>query len=61
MTTYGAVAHATGLAPAAARNVGAAVGRNPVSVIVPRHRVIGSTGALVGFGPLAWKRRLLGI
>jgi O6-methylguanine-DNA--protein-cysteine methyltransferase len=33
-----------------------------VAVIVPCHRVIGSTGALVGFGAgLDWKRRLLGI
>lgn len=62
VTTYGAVAHAIGLTSAAARDVGAAVGQNPVSVIVPCHRVIGSTGALVGFGAgLAWKRRLLGI
>lgn len=62
VTTYGAVARAIGLAPAASRDVGAAVGRNPVSVIVPCHRVIGSTGALVGFGAgLPWKRRLLGI
>lgn len=62
VTTYGAVAQAIGLAPAAARDVGAAVGRNPISVIVPCHRVIGSTGALVGFGAgLPWKRRLLGI
>ena len=62
VTTYGAITHAIGLAPAWARDVGAAVGRNPVSVIVPCHRVIGSTGALVGFGAgPAWKRRLLGI
>ncbi|MBO0682420.1 MAG: methylated-DNA--[protein]-cysteine S-methyltransferase [Candidatus Dormibacteraeota bacterium] len=60
VTTYGAVAQAIGLAPEAARHVGAAVAGNPVSVIVPCHRVIGSTGALVGFGAgLAWKRRLL--
>lgn len=62
VTTYGAVARAIGLAPAASRDVGAAVGRNPASVIVPCHRVIGSTGALVGFGAgLPWKRRLLSI
>jgi methylated-DNA-[protein]-cysteine S-methyltransferase len=62
VTSYGAVARAIGLPPAAARDVGAAVGQNPVSVIVPCHRVIGSTGALVGFGAgLDWKRRLLGI
>jgi methylated-DNA-[protein]-cysteine S-methyltransferase len=62
VTTYGAIARALGLGPAAARDVGTAVGRNPVPVIVPCHRVIGSTGALVGFGAgLPWKRRLLGI
>lgn len=33
-----------------ARAVGAANGRNPISIIVPCHRVIGATGALVGFG-----------
>lgn len=62
VTTYGSVGHSLGLAPAAARDVGGAVGRNPVPVIVPCHRVIGSTGSLVGFGAgLVWKRRLLGI
>jgi methylated-DNA-[protein]-cysteine S-methyltransferase len=62
VTTYGAVARALGLAPSAARDVGAAIGANPVSVIVPCHRVIGSDGALVGFGAgLPWKRRLLGL
>src|SRR5262249_39080062 len=60
--TYGARGRSLGLAPAAARDVGTAVGRNPISVIVPCHRVIGSTGALVGFGAgLPWKRRLLGL
>jgi methylated-DNA-[protein]-cysteine S-methyltransferase len=36
--------------PAASRAVGAANGRNPISIIVPCHRVIGSTGKLVGYG-----------
>jgi methylated-DNA-[protein]-cysteine S-methyltransferase len=36
--------------PAAVRAVGAANGRNPISVIVPCHRVIGANGSLVGFG-----------
>lgn len=36
--------------PRAVRAVGAANGRNPVSIVVPCHRVIGSTGALTGFG-----------
>jgi methylated-DNA-[protein]-cysteine S-methyltransferase len=44
----------------AARAVGAAVGRNPVSVIVPCHRVIGSGGSLTGYaGGLERKRALL--
>jgi methylated-DNA-[protein]-cysteine S-methyltransferase len=44
----------------AARAVGAAVGRNPVSVIVPCHRVIGSGGSLTGYaGGLERKRSLL--
>ncbi len=47
-------------APAAVRAVGAAVGRNPVSVIVPCHRVIGRDGSLTGYaGGLDRKRALL--
>jgi methylated-DNA-[protein]-cysteine S-methyltransferase len=46
--------------PAAVRAVGAAVGRNPVSIIVPCHRVIGRDGALTGYaGGLARKQALL--
>ncbi len=48
--------------PAAVRAVGAANGANPVPVVVPCHRVIGSNGSLVGFGPgIDWKLRLLSI
>jgi methylated-DNA-[protein]-cysteine S-methyltransferase len=48
--------------PTAFRAVGAANGRNPISIIAPCHRVIGSSGALTGFaGGLATKERLLGI
>jgi methylated-DNA-[protein]-cysteine S-methyltransferase len=48
--------------PTAFRAVGAANGRNPISIIAPCHRVIGSDGALTGFaGGLAAKERLLGI
>jgi methylated-DNA-[protein]-cysteine S-methyltransferase len=48
--------------PTAFRAVGAANGKNPISIIAPCHRVIGSTGALTGFaGGLAVKERLLGI
>jgi methylated-DNA-[protein]-cysteine S-methyltransferase len=48
-TTYGEIARRIGR-PAAVRAVGAANGRNPVSIIVPCHRVVGSNGALVGYG-----------
>ena len=57
---YGELAAALGR-PAAARAVGAAVGRNPVSVLVPCHRVVGANGALTGYaGGLGRKRQLLG-
>ncbi len=46
--------------PKAARAVGLANGRNPISIIVPCHRVIGANGALTGFGGgIEVKRRLL--
>lgn len=47
-TTYGDVAAHIGK-PKAARAVGAAVGRNPVSFVVPCHRVLGKSGALTGY------------
>jgi len=48
--------------PRAVRAVGAANGRNPVSIITPCHRVIGSTGTLTGFaGGLDTKARLLAL
>jgi len=47
--TYGALAARLG-APRAARAVGLANGRNPVSIVVPCHRVVGSTGSLTGYG-----------
>jgi len=47
-------------APSAVRAVGAAVGRNPVSVIVPCHRIVGADGSLTGYaGGLDRKRALL--
>lgn len=48
-STYGAVAAAIGR-PGAARAVGAAIGSNPVGIVVPCHRVIGANGTLTGFG-----------
>jgi methylated-DNA-[protein]-cysteine S-methyltransferase len=47
--SYGELAKRLGN-PRATRAVGAANGRNPISIIVPCHRVIGSTGKLTGFG-----------
>lgn len=48
-TTYAAIANSIGR-PAATRAVGAANGANPIPIIVPCHRVIGSNGSLTGFG-----------
>ncbi len=59
--TYGELAARVG-APTSARAVGAAVGRNPVSVVVPCHRVVGASGALTGYaGGLDRKRALLAL
>ena len=58
-TSYGALARQIGQ-PAAVRAVGAAVGRNPISIVVPCHRVLGSGGALTGYaGGLTRKQALL--
>lgn len=46
--SYGAIARAIGR-PGASRAVGAANGRNPLSIVAPCHRVVGSTGHLTGF------------
>ncbi|MDH3622067.1 MAG: methylated-DNA--[protein]-cysteine S-methyltransferase, partial [Gammaproteobacteria bacterium] len=48
-TSYGEIAKRIGR-PRAVRAVGAANGRNPIPIVVPCHRVIGSTGDLTGFG-----------
>ncbi|WP_082652375.1 bifunctional helix-turn-helix domain-containing protein/methylated-DNA--[protein]-cysteine S-methyltransferase [Aureimonas sp. AU12] len=59
-TTYSAVATEIG-APKASRAVGAAVGRNPISFVVPCHRVVGKSGALTGYHwGLTRKRAMLG-
>ena len=58
-TTYGALAERLGN-PRTVRAVGLANGRNPLSIVVPCHRVIGADGSLVGFGGgLERKRALL--
>lgn len=57
--SYGEVARALGK-PAAARAVGGACNRNPILILIPCHRVIGSSGALTGYAPgLEMKRTLL--
>jgi methylated-DNA-[protein]-cysteine S-methyltransferase len=59
--TYGQIARTIGK-PGAARAVGAALGRNPVPVIVPCHRVVASDGSLCGFsapGGIELKKRML--
>jgi methylated-DNA-[protein]-cysteine S-methyltransferase len=58
-TSYGAIGTLIGK-PAAVRAVGGAVGRNPVSIIVPCHRVVGANGTLTGYaGGLPRKIALL--
>jgi methylated-DNA-[protein]-cysteine S-methyltransferase len=58
-TTYGALAARLG-DPTLARLVGQAVGRNPVSIVVPCHRVVGKDGRLTGYaGGLRRKQQLL--
>ena len=59
-TTYSDVARRIGR-PTAARAVGAAVGRNPISFVVPCHRVLGRSGALTGYHwGVTRKRAMLG-
>jgi len=60
-TSYGRIARDIG-SPQASRAVGAAVGRNPISIIVPCHRVIGENGTLTGYaGGLHRKQALLDV
>ncbi len=59
--SYGDVANAVGR-PRAARAVGAALGKNPVVIVVPCHRVVGASGALTGFAYGGeWKAALLAL
>ena len=59
--SYGDLSRRVGR-PSAVRAVGAAVGRNPVSIIVPCHRVLGRDGSLTGYaGGLERKSALLGL
>lgn len=60
--TYGEIARRLGLPTGASRAVGVANSRNPIPVVVPCHRVIGSKGRLVGYaGGLDRKERLLSL
>lgn len=59
--TYGELARSAGN-PGSARAAGAATGRNPISIIVPCHRIVGSNGSLTGYaGGLDRKRALLAL
>jgi methylated-DNA-[protein]-cysteine S-methyltransferase len=61
-TTYGALAKALGAGPEAARDVGVAMAKNPVPLIIPCHRVLAAGGKLGGFsapGGSATKLRML--
>jgi methylated-DNA-[protein]-cysteine S-methyltransferase len=58
---YGELAERAGY-PGSARAAGAATGRNPIGIIVPCHRIVGSNGSLTGYaGGLAKKRALLAL
>ncbi len=56
--SYGALARQIGR-PAAVRAVGAAVGRNPLGIIVPCHRVLGADGSLTGYAGGLWRKTAL--
>ena len=59
LVSYKTIAQATG-DPKAVRAVGGAIGKNPIPIIIPCHRVIGSDGSLTGFGGgLETKKRLI--
>ena len=57
-TSYGAIADILAK-PNASRAVGSANGKNPIAIIVPCHRVIGSDGSLTGYGGGVWRKRWL--
>jgi methylated-DNA-[protein]-cysteine S-methyltransferase len=55
-TSYGRVARRIGR-PGAARAVGGAVGRNPIGIVIPCHRVLAGDGSLGGYGGDWWGSR----
>lgn len=62
VTTYGAIARTLEQRlgrRAAAQAVGGAVGRNPVSILIPCHRVVGASGRLTGYGGGLWRKEFL--
>ena len=60
VTTYGELARRLGRQPFSAQAVGGAVGHNPISIIIPCHRVVGANGSLTGYaGGLEAKEWLL--
>jgi methylated-DNA-[protein]-cysteine S-methyltransferase len=60
-TTYANVAQAIGK-PSAVRAVGGAIGRNPIGIVIPCHRVVGQDGSMTGYtGGLARKQALLAL
>jgi methylated-DNA-[protein]-cysteine S-methyltransferase len=62
LMSYGDVTERLGLPMSAARAVGGAIGRNPVAIMVPCHRVIGASGSLTGYaGGIERKRALLSL
>ncbi len=56
--SYGAMAQHLNK-PSASRAVGAAVGRNPISIVVPCHRVLGARGQMTGYAGGLWRKEAL--
>lgn len=60
ISTYAGLAEALGKGPGSARAVGAALGANPIAIVIPCHRFLASDGGLQGYAAgLAWKEALL--
>jgi methylated-DNA-[protein]-cysteine S-methyltransferase len=57
--SYGQIAQRIGLLPSASRAVGLANGSNPISIVVPCHRIIGADGSLTGYGGGLDRKRYL--
>jgi methylated-DNA-[protein]-cysteine S-methyltransferase len=57
--TYGEIAARLGMSPGASRAVGAANGRNPIGIVIPCHRVVGTNGSLSGYAGGVERKQLL--